>query len=45
MLVAFVYISYFLLTMYSTPSLALPEPYDGQSFLSLARVSCMMRWR
>ncbi|GAA5877089.1 hypothetical protein JCM3774_002838 [Rhodotorula dairenensis] len=28
MLVAFVYISYFLLTMYSTPSLALPEPYD-----------------
>ncbi|GAA5989472.1 hypothetical protein JCM10908_000489 [Rhodotorula pacifica] len=28
MLVAFVYISYFLLTMYSTPSLSLPEPYD-----------------
>ncbi|GAA5962043.1 hypothetical protein JCM8115_002896 [Rhodotorula mucilaginosa] len=28
MLVAFVYISYFLLTMYSTPSLALSEPYN-----------------
>lgn len=39
MLVAFVYISYFLLTMYSTPSLALPEPYDGKSLLPLASAS------
>jgi hypothetical protein len=39
MLVAFVYISYFLLTMYSTPSLALSEPYNGKPLLSLTCAS------
>lgn len=30
MLVAFTYVSYFFLTMYSTPSSSLPETYDGR---------------
>ena len=42
MLVAFVYISYFLLTMYSTPSLALPESYDGKSLLPFASAPYMV---